>query len=69
MKNPCRECDTRHYKCHSICDEYRKYADERERHRQAHARDADISGYCADSYHKIKKSKFRQLKVGISKEE
>jgi len=69
MKNPCRECDIRHYKCHSICDKYKEYADKQETRRQENQKEQDIKGYCADRYHKLEKSKFKRNKIRVPKEE
>lgn len=31
MKNPCKNCEDRHHNCHSQCEEYQEFADERNR--------------------------------------
>ena len=31
MKSPCKECQNRHVGCHSKCEEYLTFADERKR--------------------------------------
>lgn len=70
MKNPCHKCtDDRHYKSHSTCKDYKEYADQQEERRKVNQREQDIKGYCADRYHKLEKTKFRQTKIRVPKED
>lgn len=56
MKNvPCRYCESRVLGCHDRCDKYIEYKRERERIREARARDVDPSGHIVECLRKQKK--------------
>lgn len=42
---PCRDCKKRHMGCHSECEDYKAFGEERERLRQARALEGDFWGF------------------------
>ena len=60
MKNPCHECQTRHYKCHSECFKYSIFVAVEERRKEkiheANKADYGYISYRSDKAREIRKS-------------
>ena len=52
MNAPCKDCEDRHNLCHSSCEKYRAFRDERER--IAKGREREQIGYDCSWYRKRK---------------